>query len=172
MNLLGTLFLHFFMLSLIAVGGASATLPEMHRVFVDSLHLMSDAEFSQLYAISQAAPGPNVLFVSLFGWQMAGFAGALLCLLAMCGPTSLIAMGVEHYGTRHQDSFLYLVFRRGLTPISIGLLTSTSVVLVKAFPNPNLVRMTIVSVVILLRFRLNPLWLIGGGALVGIILNL
>lgn len=172
MNLLLILAWQFLCLSFIAIGGASATLPEMHRVFVDNLHLMTDAEFSNLYAISQAAPGPNVLFVGLFGWQMAGLVGSLVSLLAMCGPTSLMAIGVEHYGSRHQDSFWYAVLRKGLMPLSIGLLTSTSLLLMQSFPNPWLLLLTVSTVGVLLKFRLNLLWLIGVGAALGVIFRL
>ncbi len=66
------LLLQFMLLSLMAVGGANVLLPEMHRFAVEGRGWMSSKEFSELFALAQAAPGPNVLFVSVIGWKAAG----------------------------------------------------------------------------------------------------
>jgi chromate transporter len=158
---------HFFLLSLVSFGGASATLPEMHRVLVDSLHLMSDADFRELFAISQAAPGPNVLFVALFGWQIAGIAGASASLLAMCGPVSFLAVFVEHIGARYHDTFWYSAVRKGLAPITIGLLLSTGFVLEKGIASPVALAITAATLFACVRAKLNPMWCIAVGALLG-----
>lgn len=167
MNILLQLALQFFILSLIAVGGASATLPEMHRVFVDKLHLMSNDEFNNLFALSQAAPGPNVLFVGLFGLRMAGFAGASVSMLSMCGPTAVLAVVVDRIGLRHHESRFYTVLRRSLLPISIGLLMSTGALLIRASADWRTALLTAASAGILWRWRANPLILIAVGAFIG-----
>ena len=77
MSVAGELFLEFALLSFVAFGGATALLPEMHRVVVENHHWLDDTTFTHLYAIAQAAPGPNVLVVTLIGWKVAGLAGAL-----------------------------------------------------------------------------------------------
>ena len=81
----------FAMCSVIAVGGANSTVPEMHRQVVDAHAWMSDRTFSELYAIAQAAPGPNVVFTSLLGHYVAGISGALVAIMAMCAPSCTIA---------------------------------------------------------------------------------
>ena len=73
------------------MGGASAAVPEIRRIVVDQHHWMTDTSFSHLFAISQAAPGPNVLIVSLVGWRLAGSAGLLACTMAMNLPSSVLA---------------------------------------------------------------------------------
>jgi len=168
MTLLLLLMGHFLLLSLIAIGGASATLPEMHRVLVGSLHLMSDTEFSQLYSLSQAAPGPNVLFVALFGWQVAGFWGSVVCMFSMCGPSSLLALGVEHFGSSHQNDKWYVVVRQALMPVAMGLLLSTALILMQMNPHPVPIFATLITFILLLRFKFNPLWLVAVGALLGV----
>ncbi len=168
MNLLLVLALHFLFLSLIAIGGATAALPEMHRVLVTQLHLMADDQFAHLFAISQATPGPNVIFVGLFGWQTAGLAGALVSLFAMCGPASLFAIGFERFGFGHRNDHWYVLIRRTLTPIAIGLLLSSAVLLMKTATKPLALFLTLLSATVLLRTRMNPLWLIGLGAVVGV----
>jgi len=83
MSVVVDLFLEFALLALVAFGGATALLPEMHRVVVDNHHWLDDTTFTHLYAIAQAAPGPNVLVVTLIGWEMADLAGALATTLAL-----------------------------------------------------------------------------------------
>ena len=81
----------FGLMSLFAVGGANAAIPEMHRIAVDVHHWMSDRQFADIYAISQLSPGPNVLIVTLIGYAVAGFGGAIVATLAMCVPTAALA---------------------------------------------------------------------------------
>jgi len=86
----------FFLLSLLSIGGANAILPEIHLRVVETKQWMTDADFAQLFALSQAAPGPNVLIVSLVGWKVAGVLGGVIALLAMSGPSSILTYGVAH----------------------------------------------------------------------------
>ena len=168
MNTLVELGWHFLLISLMAFGGASAMLPEMYRFLVDQYHWISSQTFSALYAISQASPGPNVLFVALYGRQVAGFAGAVVSLVAMCGPSSLIAMLVERYTARHSDAMWMTVIRRSLAPVTIGLLLSTGSILAQSSNRSVLAYgLTALTVLVGLRTRINPLWLIAIGALLG-----
>ena len=90
-NPIWTLAWTFGLMSLFAVGGANAAIPEMHRVAVDVQHWMTDKQFADVFAISQMSPGPNVLIVTLIGYSVAGLAGALVATLAMCVPTAVLA---------------------------------------------------------------------------------
>src|SRR2546427_765571 len=90
----------FGLMSLFAVGGANAAIPEMHRVAVDVQHWMTDKQFADVFAISQMSPGPNVLIVTLIGYAVAGVAGALVATLAMCVPTAVLAYCVSRLLTR------------------------------------------------------------------------
>ena len=94
-NPLATLIWTFGLMSLFAVGGANAAIPEMHRIAVDVQHWMTDRQFADIYAISQLSPGPNVLIVTLIGYTVAGFTGALAATLAMCVPTAVLAYYVS-----------------------------------------------------------------------------
>ena len=78
---------YFALLSLFAVGGANAAIPEMHRIAVEVMHWMSDRQFADSFAISQVSPGPNIIIVTLIGYHVAGLAGAAVATAAMCGPT-------------------------------------------------------------------------------------
>ena len=96
--------LYFAVLSLLSFGGMSSVLPEMQRYMVDVKGWMSATEFMQLFAVAQAAPGPNVLMSSLVGWKVAGFAGSLVALGAMCGPAAVLAWWVSELWERLRDS--------------------------------------------------------------------
>jgi chromate transporter len=82
---------NFALISLFAIGGANAAVPEMHRLAVDLHHWMTDKQFADLFAIAQLSPGPNVIIVTLIGYQAAGVAGAAAATAAMCGPTCVLA---------------------------------------------------------------------------------
>jgi chromate transporter len=90
----------FALMSLFAVGGANAAIPEIHRIAVDVRHWMTDTQFADVFAISQLSPGPNVLIVTLIGYQVAGIVGALVATLAMCGPTAILAYFVSRFLNR------------------------------------------------------------------------
>ena len=90
-DILVTLAVQFALMSLLALGGANAVVPEMHRQAVELRGWMSDHEFTDMFAMSQAAPGPNVMLVTLIGYHVAGLAGAMVTTLAMCGPTAVLA---------------------------------------------------------------------------------
>jgi chromate transporter len=85
----------FALLSLFAIGGANAAVPEMHRIAVEAHHWMTEKQFADAFAISQLSPGPNVLIVTLIGYAVAGVAGALGATLAMCVPTAVLAYFVS-----------------------------------------------------------------------------
>ena len=90
-SVLGEVAAQFAILSLLSIGGANAVIPEIQRRAVEVEHWMTNADFTQLFALSQAAPGPNVLIVSLIGWKVAGVLGGVVALLAMSGPSSMIS---------------------------------------------------------------------------------
>lgn len=165
---LSDLFWHFLMLSLVAIGGASSTITDMHRYLVEGRGWMSSEQFSALYAISQAAPGPNVLFVALFGWQVAGVAGAVVSMAGICGPSSLLALGFEALAGRHPHSRWPDLLRKSLAPLSIGLLLATGWVLARSVDsNVPTLGLTGVATLVAYRSRLHPLWLIALGAGLG-----
>jgi chromate transporter len=162
------LFLRFCLLSLMAVGGANATLPELHRQIVETHGWMSSAEFASLYAITQAAPGPNVLIVSLIGWKLAGFAGALACTIGMCAPSSILAYGVGKLWYRFSQSPWRQAIQRGLAPITIGLVLGSGCLLVKAAgAGWQAYALAAGSAVASYHSRSNPLWWLAAAALLG-----
>ena len=121
-NPIWSLVLTFGLMSLFAVGGANAAIPEMHRIAVEVNHWMTDRQFADIYAISQLSPGPNVLIVTLIGYAVAGFGGALMATLAMCVPTAALAYYVSRWLRRSTSSRWPLqAVLLVAVPVSLGL---------------------------------------------------
>jgi chromate transporter len=167
---LGALFLQFLVLSFLATGGAPTVLPDIHRYVVEVHHWMTSAQFAELYALAQVAPGPNAMFVTLIGWRLAGWAGAAATTLPLLVPASTLTLLVGHLHARHPNSALALAIRRGLTPITIGLMLASGWILMRAVNHDwRGYLLTLVTVVLVLRTPWNPLWLLAAGALAGIV---
>ena len=168
-NPLGALALHFLTLSLLAVGGANAVLPEMHRQVVEVAGWMTDAQFAQSYAIAQAAPGPNMLVVTLIGWNVAGFWGALVSTVAMCGPTCVLAYFVGGIWDKFREAKWRRVIQTGLVPLTIGLIAASGILLAEGAARTwSTAAFTIATAVILMVTRISPIWMLAIGAGLGI----
>jgi chromate transporter len=162
--------LAFGWLSLFAVGGAAAAIPEIHRIAVDLNHWMTDTQFADAFAIAQLSPGPNVLIVSLVGYQVAGIAGALVATLAMCVPTAALAYTVSRLLTRAGDSPWPALVQAALVPLSIGLMAASGLVLAFAADGSiAAVVLTLAAAVLAAATSLNPVWLLVAGGILGLL---
>lgn len=158
----------FLLLSMLSIGGANAIIPEIHRRAVDVNHWMTDADFAQLFALSQAAPGPNVLIVSLIGWKVAGIAGGVVAMLAMSGPSSLLTYGVAHAWERFRDAPWRIAIQRGLAPVTVGLILASGYVLTRAADQSwGAYAITGVTLALGLVTPMHPLWFLGLAAVIG-----
>jgi chromate transporter len=172
-ELLG-LFGHFMILSLLSVGGAIATAPDMHRYIVTQQHWLGDAQFTSSIAIAQAAPGPNVLFVAVLGWNVAGPLGALATLSGILLPSTVLSLAATRWGSRRRETRGVRAFTAGLTPITLGLLLATGWVLAQPYLSVPAHRwgtlgLIAITLLVMLRTRLSPMWLMGLGALAGVL---
>ena len=170
MSLLVQLAWTFGLVSLLSIGGANATLPEIHRQVVEIHHWMDDATFATLVAIGQTAPGPNVLIVSMIGWHLAGLAGMLATSAALVVPSSFIAVGVGRVMDRSEAGKAVDLARRSLAPIAVGFMLASGVVMTRAAYLGSLSLIIVGGVTALVTLtRISPVWSMAGGALVGIL---
>src|SRR5882672_11214067 len=123
---LAALFLQFAVLSLFAVGGGGSAVPEMHRQTVEIARSLTDRQFSELFAIAQAAPGPNIMFVALLGHFIAGVPGAAVATVAMCGPSCILACAVSQVVERFRKARWRIAIQAGLVPVTIGLIAASA----------------------------------------------
>jgi chromate transporter len=167
-DILGTLALQFAIMSLLALGGANAVVPEIHRQAIELRGWMNEREFADMFAISQAAPGPNVMLVTLVGYHVAGVMGALVTTLAMCGPTAVLAHFLGRTWDRFKDAQWRIAVQAGLVPISVGLVCASAVVLTRSADHDWMaVAITAATAGTAYWTRWNPLWLIGIAGLLG-----
>jgi chromate transporter len=167
-NPIWTLAWTFGLMSLFAVGGGNAAIPEMQRVAVDVHHWMTDRQFADVFAISQMSPGPNVLIVTLIGYSVAGVAGALTATLAMCCPTAIFAYFVSRLLSRSSHSRWPAIFQAALVPLSIGLMSASSLILALT-SDRTITAALITAATAWLAFatRLNPFWMLLAGGCLG-----
>jgi chromate transporter len=167
-NPIWTLILTFGWMSLFAVGGANSAVPEMHRIAVDVQHWMTDKQFADVFAISQLSPGPNVLIVTLIGYSVAGVAGALAATLAMCGPTAILAYHVSRLLQRSSQSRWPAIIQAALVPLSIGLMAASGLILARTSDQSWIAALiTVVAAALAFATRLNPIWMLVAGGILG-----
>ena len=163
-----TLVWTFGLMSLFAVGGANAAIPEMYRVAVEVRHWMTDKQFADVFAISQLSPGPNVLIVTLIGYSVAGLGGALAATLAMCVPTAVLAYGVSRLLRRSAGWRWPAIVQAALVPLSIGLMGASGLILALSADRTWVAGLlTAATAALAFATRLNPLWLLLAGAFLG-----
>lgn len=161
-DVLWTMAVQFSIMSLIAIGGANAIAPEMHRQLVDVLHWMNDAEFANLFALGQVAPGPNIMVLSLVGWKMAGLPGLIVATLAALVPTCALAWITGRFVSRYGRAAWFDSLKAGLTPIAIGLVLSSSLVMARAADHDALGYVATAATAALVIFTaINPLFALG-----------
>jgi chromate transporter len=167
-EILLTLAVQFSIMALLALGGANAVVPEIHRQAVEMRGWMTERQFADMFAIAQAMPGPNVMLVTLVGYHVAGFWGALVTTLAMCGPTAVLAALLSRTWYRFKDAPWRIAVQAGLVPISVGLVGASAIVLTNVAVH-SVVAAIIAAITAAIAYwtRWNPLWLIGAAAVVG-----
>ena len=170
---------HLLFWSLLSVGGVMSTVPDMHRYLVTREQWLSEAQFSSSIAIAQAAPGPNILYVALFGWNVGlntgslslAFFGAGIAMIGLLLPCSLLVFFTSRWSHANRERRSVQAFRQGLAPVVIALMLSTGWLLARAYGEPvrdwPLWLLIGVSALLVWRTRLHILWLLLAGAVLG-----
>lgn len=155
----------FVPLSLLSVGGGQAVLPEIHRQVVLGQHWISEANFVADYAISRMSPGPSSLIVTLIGYQVGGVLGGVVATVAIFLPSSLLMYALVRVWSRNRGAPWQIAVERGLAPVAAGLILASCLTLLQAAAGGWLVAVVaVVSAGFVLTDRVSPLWMIGGGA--------
>ena len=178
---------HFLSLSLLAIGGAITTVPDMHRTLVEQNHWLSDGQFNASIAIAQAAPGPNVLFVALMGWHVglnaggglsagwvgggSALAGVGIAMLGILLPSTTLTFAASRWGHQNRERRSVRAFKQGMAPVVLALLLATGWIMTAAqgseLSHWPLWLLTALVALLVWRTQLPLLWLLGAGALAG-----
>jgi len=160
----------FGQLSLLAFGGANGILPEMHRQVVELRGWLDGREFVALYALAQAAPGPNLMVVSLIGWRIAGFGGAVVTMAAIALPASVLTLAVSGVWYRFRDKRWRRAVAAGLMPVTAGLIMAAAGVLVTEIVVSWLaIAVLVLCLPVFLLTKTHPLVILGSAAALGAI---
>ncbi|MEZ2132796.1 MULTISPECIES: chromate transporter [unclassified Sinorhizobium] len=164
-NQLWNLLLVFLPLSIVTIGGGQTAIADINRQTVDVQHWMTQAQFLDAFAISRMAPGPGTLLVTLIGWNVAGFWGAVVATVAIFLPTTFLIYGVAHIWTRYEGARWQSALETGLKPVAAGMILATVYVLLQAMEGGWAVKaIALASTAVLMLTRVNPLLVIGLGA--------
>jgi chromate transporter len=178
---------HFLSLSLLAIGGAITTAPAMHSYLVNDKAWLSEAQFTSSIALAQAAPGPNVLFIALLGWNVGmnaggginagpgawwlALAGVGVAMVGILLPSTTLTFAAARWGHRNRELRAVRAFKMGMAPVVIALLVATGWILASSAGSPTEHwrpwLLTSITAVIVWRTQLHMLWLLGMGALLG-----
>ena len=178
------LFLYFLSISLLAVGGAIATAPDMHRFLVERQGWLTELQFNTSIVLAQAAPGPNVLFIALLGWNLGlnagsgqplawafGALGVAVCMLGVLLPSCILTWAATRWAHRNRERRSVRAFKQGMAPLVIGLILATAWVLARAQGDAArdwpLWLLSAATTLLVWRTRIHLLWLLGAGALLG-----
>ena len=173
-------FLHvvilFSSLSLLSIGGGNSVIPEMHRKSVIGYGWLTDQQFADVFAISQTAPGPSILIVTIIGYQAGAKAGgplvgiltALLATVCMVAPAGVLVYLVSAVWARAEKSSLRKAVERGLAPLTVGLILATGFVMIRASETGwQAYVLTAVCTLIFTTTKINPIFIVAGAGLIG-----
>ncbi|HLJ06577.1 MAG TPA: chromate transporter [Acetobacteraceae bacterium] len=158
----------FMEFSLLAFGGTNSVIPEMQRQVVEVHHWLTAPEFASLFALAQAAPGPNMLVVTLIGWRVAALPGALVTTLGVAGPSSVVTFFTYRIWHRFRDAEWRRLVQRGLMPVTAGLLMASAALLIRTTSVEwGTAAVTVVAALLLLFTRIHPLLILATAAALG-----
>ena len=169
------LFAHYLMLSLMSLGGAISTTSEMHRFLVEQNGWLTQAQFNDSIALAQAAPGPNVLFVALMGWQVGmnagsttlAFLGVAVTMFGIMLPSTIFTYQVAQWGHRNRELRAVRAFKQGMAPVVIAMVLSTAWILAssggRGTADGPLWALSAASCLVIWRTRVHLLWVLGAG---------
>ena len=173
------LFLHTAMLSLLSVGGGITVMPALHQYIVDQHGWLTDAQFSTSIVMAQAAPGPNVLMIAIFGWSIGlktgsmlnGLLGVAVIMTGMMLPCTTLTYYASRWLQRNRERRAVRAFRQGMIPIVTALLVAAAWIIAAAHDDPTkdwpLWLVSAITMLLVWRTRLHLLWLLAAGAVLG-----
>jgi chromate transporter len=160
---------HLVLLSLISFGGIPTVFPDLHHFVIAEHGWITDRDFADFFAVIQAVPGPNmILMMSFIGWKVGGLGGAIASALATFGPSCTVCFVSFRLWDCFRHAGWQRIARRGLAPVTIGLVIAGGVVMAGAADTSwRAIALTAGAVLILLTSRISPLWTLAAGGALG-----
>ena len=154
--------------SLMSIGGGNSVVPEIELQAVGAYHWLTQAQFADLFALAQAAPGPSILIVTLVGYSAAGVAGALLATMVMIIPAGVLVYVFARVWGRVQNSPWRMAFEHGLAPVAVGLIAASGIVVARgADHGAAQYGLTALATVVFCTTKISPIVVVGLAGVVG-----
>jgi chromate transporter len=166
----------FGSLSLMSIGGGNAVLPEMHLRAVNQQHWVSNAQFADLFSISQTAPGPSILIVGMVGYAaglpvggvLGGILGGVIATAAMVIPAASLVYAITLFWQRAEQSKWRIAVEKGFAPLTVGLILASSLVMSRSADHDwRAYLLTAVCTLIFVRSKVNPLIVVAAAGVIG-----
>ena len=166
----------FGVLSLLSIGGGNAVLPDMHLQAVKQHHWLSDSQFADVFSISQTAPGPSILIVTMIGYaaglQTGGIPGAIvggvIATVAMVLPAASLVYAITLFWQKAEQSKWRIAVEKGFAPLTVGLILASSLVMSRAADHDwKAYTLTAVCTLIFVRTKINPLYIVAIAGVIG-----
>jgi chromate transporter len=166
----------FATLSLLSIGGGNAVLPEMHLRAVNQQHWVSNAQFADLFSISQTAPGPSILIVGMVGYAaglpvggvLGGILGGVIATAAMVIPAASLVYAITLFWQRAEQSKWRIAVEKGFAPLTVGLILASSLVMSRSADHDwRAYLLTAVCTLIFVRSKVNPLIVVAAAGVIG-----
>lgn len=164
----GELSLIFFKMGTVIFGGGFAAIPFLQHEVVQLRGWLTMPEFIDAVALGQMTPGPVAIMATFIGFKVLGIPGALIATIGTFLPSALMLLGLIHLYNRIKQNPWAQAFLTGVMPAVCGLLFVSTIFIAKTTVTgllPALI--TVITLIFLLRFQVEPIWLILAGAVLG-----
>jgi chromate transporter len=170
---LSTLFLTFLKIGSVLYGSGYVLLAFLRNDFVLRLGWLTDQQLLDAIAIGQVTPGPLFTAATFIGYLLGGTSGALLATLGIFLPSFIFVLISNPLIPKIRNSVWMSSLLDGVNASSLGLMAAVTFQLAfSSLTDLPTVLIAVVSLVLLLRYKINSTWLIAGGALTGLLLSL
>jgi chromate transporter len=165
-----SLFLKLSAFSLFAFGGINALLPVLYNLSVNQEHWINSQTFSDYFAIAQAAPGPNLMTVTLIGWNVGGVLGAAIATLAISWPSAIMIYFLQRSIANMKDIRKQQMIQFAASTLAVGLILASAWQICHQINHSVMAYILTIGAIGATFFtRWHPLYLIAIGAVLGIL---
>jgi chromate transporter len=162
----------FFKIGAIIFGGGFAAIPFIKNEVVDLRHWLTAKEFIDGVALGQITPGPVAITATFVGYKVLGIFGAIIATLGIFLPSFFILLLLIKIYQKIKDKPLVQDFLAGVKPAIVGMILAATVFIGKnSILNYWAGILALLSFLLLVRFKLDPIWLILGGGILGWVLK-
>jgi chromate transporter len=159
-------------LSISQFGGGYVVIPAMQKVIVDSLHWLTNKQFTDAIAMGQITPGPIYISAAFIGYKLNGIAGALVSTIAMFLPSACIMLVCAKFMNSIITSPAVKASFKGITPAVTGMIAAAGCTILYKMPNisVSLISIFIISLILFIKYKLSPIYVIPLAGITGLLI--